>query len=377
MKQIPILVLEYADYWLTANTLYCLAQNRLFDIHFLSRTIKSPFRFLPRIKSLSYFPKEAPDESFLAFIKQVAEKTKARVLVPTNGSSFSLVAQYKEAIQEFIGVIPVPEHWAYTTAADKGLLADFMQTNGIPTPLTLTNLADNLENKIEGFPFPVLLKPKLGASGKGSAGEPAITQFRDKTKLLEFIHAQKLETKYIVQNYIEGYVLGCNVLYKDGKLVSYTIQKGVVKAEQYAPCLGIEFIYNEEVMQVVDQLMTKLEWNGVANIDLIYDTKSNTIKILEINPRFWLTIGGSMAKANVNFPSLACMLALDKPVAQGDYKTGKYIPLVSFIKYKVTPPAGEKVPFRWKEIDVRYYFSTVLSRACYFYNKRHKAALHG
>ena len=370
MRKVPILILEYSNYLLTANTLYCLGQCKQFDIHFLSRNAKSPFRYSQQIKSFYYFPKEEPDASFLAFAKKTTEKTNAKVLVPTSSPSFRFIIQNQEAIQQFIKVIPLPELWAYEIAADKGKLAEFLLKNQIATPPTFYSLSENLEKQLEDFPFPVLLKPKVGSGGQGASKKPGITRFDDKAKLVSFIRQHKLEEGYIIQHFIDGYVIGCNVLYKDGQLITHTIQKGLVLRENFLPSLGIEFFNNYEVIELVHNLMSKLKWNGLANLDLIYDNKNKSIKILEVNPRFWVTIAGSMFTANINFPALACMMALNLPMENIVYKTGKYIPLSAFVEYKFSSNTVNKVKFNWKEIDSRHYFANLLPKMYTLYSQK-------
>ena len=370
MEQIPILLLEYENYWLTANTLYCLMRNKGFDIHFISRNPRSPFRFSSRVKSHHYFPKEQSDEAFLNFAKKVVQKTKASVMVPINDTGFHFMINNKEALQPFVSVIPLPEPWAYQIAGDKGLLADFMQSHAIDGPPTITHLGDNLDAQLDRLSFPVLLKPRMGSGGRGAAGEPGITKFHNKEELLKFVAAHNIASKYIIQSYVEGPEIDCNVLYKEGQLVTYTIQKAMLATQRYSPSLGIEFVDDKKVIEVVDSLLSKLRWNGVAHIDLIYDRHTQSLRILEINPRFWLTVGGSMVRANVNFPALACLQALDQPIEQRPVVLGRYIPVLSFLKYRVR--TGNKTPFRWREIDVRYFFTNIVTRVCYFYNKRFK-----
>ena len=370
MKHIPILVYGYSNYWLSASTLYCLERTRQFELHFVTRSPVNPFRFSTRIKTHSRFPKKEPDEAFLAFIEQLVQKTGARVLLPTDAKATRFVIEHKEALRQFVEVIPEPEPWAYNMASDKGLIADFMQTNGIPTPLTLVDLSGDLASKLDDFPFPVLLKPRVGISGKGSIGEFGITAFSDRARLLDFARAHHLGNRYIIQQYVDGHLLDCNVLYQQGKLLSYSVHRGLVSIDVFGPPMGIEFIHNDDAIQVVDQLMSKLKWSGVANVDLIYNRQRQQIQVLEINPRFWLTVSGALVGARVNFPIQACLLALNQPIEHTGYKLGKYISLPAFLRYKTGRAQGEKVKFSWKDIDVRTYFSTLLSRAFYFYDKK-------
>jgi predicted ATP-grasp superfamily ATP-dependent carboligase len=257
----------------------------------------------------------------------------------------------------------LPDAETFKIAADKGLLAEFMINNNIPTPDTIFNLTEDLEENLNKFRFPVLLKPKEGLAGKNLSGGPGITLFEEKQKLFKFISERNIKSQYIIQSFTEGYVLGCNVLYKDGHLLTYSIQKGLIPASnKFAPSLGIEFYENEEVISVADQLMSKLRWNGLANIDLIYDIKEQKIKVLEINPRVWTTIIGSMVTAKINFPVLACKLALDMPVEYTPSKVGKYIAVREFLTYNYVNRFNKKVNFNFKDIHIKYTVVTLLPK---------------
>ncbi|ANE51466.1 ATP-grasp domain-containing protein [Flavisolibacter tropicus] len=378
MKQTPILVLEYKhEDWLTANTLYCLGCDKQWEIHFITYRSKSAFRYLPFVKSYHHFDEETHEISFINFVELVTEKTKAAVLVPTNSAAFQFVIRHKEALQSFIQVIPTPQPWAYEIACDKGQLAHFMGNHQIATPLTIIDLNNDLKKQLDGFPFPVLLKPRIGAGGKGVGGELPITVFANKDELMACIQQPGIIDKYIIQSFVDGYIVGCNVLYKDGKLVAYTIQKGIVKAKSFAPSPGLEFIQNDAAIEVVDSLLSKLQWNGVANIDLIYDVAKQQILILEINARFWQTVGGSTVGAHVNFPSLACLQALNRPIEPVSGQLGRYVPLIAYIKHKLAAKSGVKIDFQWKEIDMRYFFWLLPAKVYRFYRARFQKKVPG
>lgn len=109
-KRIPILVVEYLhEDWLTGNTLYCLGRDPQWEIHFVSYRIKSAFRFLSCVKSYHYFPEETGGTFFTAFVKKLAQKTGANVLVPTSTPGFQYLMKHKETLESFINVIPTPE----------------------------------------------------------------------------------------------------------------------------------------------------------------------------------------------------------------------------------------------------------------------------
>ena len=56
-------------------------------------------------------------------------------------------------------------------------------------------------------------------------------------------------------------------------------------------------------------LMQALKWSSIVNIDFIYDENDKQAKILEVNPRYWQSLLGSLF-AGVNFPYLAYLASL-------------------------------------------------------------------
>jgi len=64
-----------------------------------------------------------------------------------------------------------------------------------------------------------------------------------------------------------------------------------------------------------------LQWSGIANVDIRYDKTSNTYKVIEINPRFWINTDASVV-AGINFPYLCCLLTLNAEIPE---QKGAYI----------------------------------------------------
>jgi len=84
-------------------------------------------------------------------------------------------------------------------------------------------------------------------------------------------------------------------------------------------------------LKEIENLMRSLEWSGVANIDLIYDTNNDVFKILEINPRFWATLDASLT-AGVNFPYLYCLASLGEKIEDIKYNFLEYLSFKGLVK---------------------------------------------
>ena len=323
-----VLILE-GDYHLTAAVLYCLSRQAGLRVHMLGRVPRSPFRFSRYLASHRYFADQS-EAAFIAAVGRVVTETGAAVLLPVDVPGMRLAIAHRAALAKSVQVLPLPSAEAYETATDKSRLAVFMQAHNIPAPDTIVDIRHGLAAQLEGFRFPVLLKPVEGAGGRD------ITRHDAPADLLAAVAALPPGGNYIIQNCLEGYDIDCNVLYQNGQLVAYSIQKGLVPAasSEYAPTEAIEFVRSQAVLVVVDELMKALNWSGVAHIDLRYDARTDQMRVIEINTRFWLTVVGSVVTAHVNFPVLACRAALGQPLLPGPSRLGRYIPLARLLGYR-------------------------------------------
>jgi predicted ATP-grasp superfamily ATP-dependent carboligase len=87
---------------------------------------------------------------------------------------------------------------------------------------------------------------------------------------------------------------------------------------------GVEFFRDDATIELIRKLMAALDWNGVANIDLRFDNANGRALILEVNPRFWGSLFGSLS-VGVNFAELACRLALGLELPDPGYRPGRFI----------------------------------------------------
>lgn len=360
---VVVLVLE-GEYRLTAAVLFCLSRDPRVAVHVVSREAASPFRYSRYVRSHHHLARPAFDASFLAFAQVVATRTHAQVLLPIDVEGMRFALAHRRQLEAVVRVLPLPSAATYEIAADKSQLACFMEEHSLPGPRTITDLGPGLPARLAALPFPVLLKPTEGAGGQG------IRLFHDAPTLLECV-AQLPPARYIIQTYLEGYDIDCNVLYKDGKLVAYSVQRGLVaNADRYAPTQAIEFVENAAVLAVVDKLMTALRWNGVAHLDLRYDAATQRINVIEINPRFWLTVVGSAVTARVNFPVLACRATLGLPLAPPAFALGRYIPFPDFVKYKYATRGPDKVPFSLRDTSLLGFLGDPLPKLLRLLNPR-------
>lgn len=312
--------------WLAYSVQSCLAQVPGIELNVLSSNAWDPMRFSRYTRQFfSYSQKGNDDEVKLAAIYDAVDKARIDIVLPVDTETIRLLSVHRASLPSKTALALVPEVEAIDIAANKGLLANWLQAHKIPCPITLLYQAsDDFEQALNTLTFPVLLKPTQQIGDDIGVGGRGIQIFDNPSALLEFCK-KNTASEYVVQPFIKGYDMGCNVLCREGKIEAYTIQKGFMAGrKRFQPAAGIDFIENTGVYDVVRELAAKINWTGVANIDLRYDEQEQQVKVLEINPRFWGSLLGSYC-AGVNYPYLSCLAGLGRDLPRIDIKPLRYV----------------------------------------------------
>jgi len=192
-------------------------------------------------------------------------------------------------------------------AADKARFAQFLSEVQLPHPETVALQAgEPLPHRLPGFP--ALLKP-----ARGSGGE-LIARFDERAVFEHFAANGGLGTRcWILQTYVEGRDIDCSVMCRDGKILAYTVQQAVrAPAVSFQPIGAVEFVKDDEVLELARRLVAALQWTGIAHIDMLKSQRDGRVYVSEVNGRYWSSLIGSYL-AGVNFPELACLDALGQP----------------------------------------------------------------
>jgi len=231
-----------------------------------------------------------------------------------------LFSRNSEVVLKIGTVTPFPKSDAFEIANNKWLLAEWLKNNHIPHPSTILYQTDStFEENLSYLSFPVLIKPVRGGNGNG------IKIFRTADELYSYSKQYIHSGEFIIQSFIHGYDIDCSVLCQEGKILAYTIQKAFVAGRrQFGPPAGIDFLYDEATYEVAKELVKKFNWNGVVHIDLRYDKIDKQVKVLEMNPRFWSSVTGSLC-AGVNFPYLACLAGLKQDILIKEPKLKRFV----------------------------------------------------
>lgn len=295
-------------------------------------------------------------------IAQVVRDTGVDVLLPVETDWITFVGAMRQQLSKSLAVVPVPEPEAYRTVNNKWLLAQFMEEHQVPGPPTvLGTLADDFERQLRAIEFPVLIKPITAWGGEG------IRRFESVDELQAFLDEygrEAFKDRYIVQSFLPGYVIGLNVLCRNGEVLAYTMQRGTIpNPQKWAAAAAIRFIRQEGVLETAQKLLRALNWSGFGNLDMFYDTSDDQVKVLEFNARFWGSLRGSYV-AGVNFPYLACLAALDVPFPVPEYRLAQYIHPRTAFKEGIRKLVGKSEhDFSFSETGLKYLLNDPLAEA--------------
>ncbi len=260
---------------------------------------------------------------YLDEVIQIIENRGIDIVFPASEVGFKFVSNNREKLSKLCKLVALPSDDTLHTAFDKWKLYLFLKKHNIPTPETV--LLRRIED-ISKFNYPVLLKPIDGSGGKNI--QKIDTLAKESFQVI-LNHPSEV---YIVQEYIDGYDMGCSVLCQEGQILAYTIQQQLGVARGFTPKIDkLKFVHDSAVIDTVTRTMHALKWSGIANLDLRYDSSTEEINVIEINPRFWQSMMGSLS-AGVNFPYLLYLLSNDITFDPVSYQEKYYAKFPRFIK---------------------------------------------
>jgi predicted ATP-grasp superfamily ATP-dependent carboligase len=317
--KINVLLID-ADDNLTLKVARCLGHQPGLKTHVLSH-IETPLPLRHSRYVSSYGIHPDTDEGWLDAIGDTIKRRSIDVLCPIKETAVRFISRNRDQLEPLAALHPVTATDTFEIATEKGKLAEFLTRHDLEVPKTIRHRSDqDFEQELDAMQFPVLLKPATGAWGQN------IHRCDTAAETRAFLRTDAAsEHNYLVQSYIVGRDIDCSVLCRDGRVLAYTIQEELTpNTVSFKAPLAIKFVHDQRVLHVVETLMARLNWNGVAHLDLRYDQNDDRLYIIEINGRYWGSLLGSLS-AGVNFPYLACRTALGETFPLPVYDLGPYL----------------------------------------------------
>lgn len=238
-------------------------------------------------------------------------------------------------------VYNLPSIDSYNTARDKYLLNVFCLNNDIPSPAFYIK-----ENILEGDNKyrPLIIKPRNGSGSKN-------IKFASSFNEIANMNINNLDDFIIQERISNGKdVIGAFFLCKDGDVISSYTHKRIRTFPKSGGVTVLSKISNDnEPIEIGTQLLKKLNWNGFAMIEFLWDDKVDKFKVIEINPRLW----GSVLLSEFS----------------GMNFINNYINLSLNIKID-SPNRRDNVMIRWLTFDILNIFSNLFNSEFWSIDKK-------
>jgi predicted ATP-grasp superfamily ATP-dependent carboligase len=269
------------------------------------------------------YPSPRESEKFIECLVPVLERGDYDVIFPVADACLKPIIENEREISRYTQ-IALPPSSVFQRGFDKGLTLQIAAENGIPCPKTyFPGLDEDLSPILETVEYPVVLKPRVGSGRRGVAicesPEEVILRYRQLVELFG---------PMLIQEYIPyGGELGVYALVnRQCEMRAVTVQR---RLRSYpidgGPSTLRETIRNELSETAIDlayRLLRAMRWSGVAMVEFRVDGRDGSLKLMEVNPRFWGSLQLSIL-SGVDFPYLLYRMIMEGDVAPVlDYTQG-------------------------------------------------------
>jgi len=176
----------------------------------------------------------------------------------------------------------LPPLHSFRISRDKKKLSEFCRKEGIAIPEEFS--AESLEALKRNF-RPLVIKAKKGSGADGIL----YIEKKERLRLLESVDFENsvVQEKIGELNEIEGGFF----LFSRGRLLDFYSHQRI----RTYPLKGGVSVYskidlNQKLKEIGAELLGKLEWSGLAMVEMMFDKKTGVHKVIEVNPRLWGSI---------------------------------------------------------------------------------------
>ena len=236
------------------------------------------------------FDRDNPDnENFYEYAAHKIRDNKYDIVIPLRDKAAIYLSKNKRELEQYAHI--AVNYWEIMQyASDKALTMEACEELGIPAPRTVSG--DNILEQVDakGLQFPLVVKPRTAG---GSVGFSII---KSRESLEAYVNSYDNRNGPILcQEYIEQ---GDAPQYRadffrdrDGNFKAAIVGKNT----RWYPLDGgfgifAVTLHDDEIIKNGKKLLDRIGWNGYANIDMVWDSRENKAKIIEINGRTGATI---------------------------------------------------------------------------------------
>lgn len=225
------------------------------------------------------------EEAYIQAVLRICEEEKIDVIFPSFDAHVYLFSKNKERFEKLGIAIPVPDYEVVIIPLDKYRTIQAAKEAGFPYPRTyLPESEDDIRRIAQELGFPLVIKPRFTAAGRGIEMVTALSELLEKVPLVKQSHGMP-----VLQEYIPGgRAQDCYfVLDKKGDLkVAFSDWnlRNFFRLNTNLPAVTETTPPHSYTSQAADLVRT-LGWWGGIQVETKIDPRDGVAKLMEINPR--------------------------------------------------------------------------------------------
>ncbi|HEY3135395.1 MAG TPA: carboxylate--amine ligase [Blastocatellia bacterium] len=244
---------------------------------------------------------------FIDLLLQIGASLKRKaVLFPCLDEWVFSVARHASELSEYY-ILPFSDIETVERILDKDLLYRKCEERGIPIPRTFY-VGERSPEQIAGeISYPCIVKPALQRAFTNEFGEKVLRAENRQEFLALCARAahHPLLAQEIVGAGVDSFYSLCSYVGRDGEAKGVFVGR---KLEQYPPDFGtaclVDSRYVGEIVERGVDILKQFGYQGISEVEFIYDEPSRDFKLLDINTRVWKWIGLPI-RAGIDLPWLA------------------------------------------------------------------------
>ena len=284
------------------------------EVHVASNAHKGQAGFSRYVVQRHILPHPANGiQNYLEKLEALVARGGYRVILPMNDyTSLSLV---ESELSQKVG-IPLPEKSNLRRAGNKADIMDLAEELGIGIPTTVrASNTEELNSAVAEIGYPCVVKLNRGSGSVGMSILQTPTDLNRSTLFANESPGMAFDRmNLLVQEYIPGDVFDVCLLFDRGQCCGGLVQRRV---RMYPPGAGVGVIVETtnrpELLEQSIALLKALDWHGPAQVEFKIDERDGSVRLVEINGRFWGTLDHCI-QAGFNVPVLACRVAMELPI---------------------------------------------------------------
>lgn len=237
--------------------------------------------------SLVYPEVDSEPEEFVQFIRDIEEENRYDTIIPTDEDTTEVLSNNRGEIDASI-LLPAPD--SVDIALDKGKTMKRAKEEDVSIPKTYFPNEIDLEEVPVSPNKPIVIKPRRGSGSRGIGIAKSHQELSEKYERISEEYNDPIFQEYISHG---GTHYSLCALYDTNSDITaiHMYEENAQYPTSGGPAVRAQSVPVQDWAYDILQLLNSLDWIGPAHLDVLIDPSNNTPKVLEINPRFWTSLG--------------------------------------------------------------------------------------